>query len=467
MSSDMNTVHDWLNAHLTESVEELAQFLRIESVSTQPHHSRDVEKAALWLRNAFTAMGMSAELHPTGGHPIVLAEWRGAPPGAPTILIYAHYDVQPVEPLAEWTSPPFEPTVRDNRLYARGAADDKGQLWIHLMAIRAHMACHGALPVNVVILVEGEEEMGSKHLRPFIDAQCGRLAADCIVISDTPMFAEGIPSVLSSLRGMAYFEIRCQGPSSDLHSGQYGGAVRNPAATLSRILASLHGDDDTVAVRGFYDEVQNQAPADRARIRALPFDEELFKSEIGVTALAGEKDFEVLERLWKRPTCEVNGILSGYTGEGAKTVLPASAFAKVSFRLVPAQTPQEIERLLASHIAGLAADGVTTTVRMLHGGMPWSADVAGPAFDAAQRALTTAFGRAAVIAGSGGSIPIVRDLEDALGAPVLLIGFGLVGENAHAPNEWLSLNNFRLGAHAIAELFVELVQLPELAESHA
>jgi acetylornithine deacetylase/succinyl-diaminopimelate desuccinylase-like protein len=453
-------IHDWLDAHLSETLRDLCTFLEIESISTQPQHQKDVALAAEWLCEACRTIGMSAQVHPTEGNPIVVAEWRGAPEGAPTVLVYAHYDVQPVDPLREWISPPFEPTLRDDRLYARGAADDKGQLWIHIFTIRAYLACRHALPVNIVLLVEGEEESGSKHLLPFVRANRERFMADYIVISDTPMFAEGVPSVLASLRGIAYFEITCQGPSSDLHSGQYGGAVRNPATTLARIIASLHDSDGRIAIAGFYDSVPAMSIHERERIKALPFDEPQFIADIGVSALAGEEGFSTLERLWKRPTCEVNGILGGYVGDGAKTVLPASAMAKVSFRLVSGQTPQNVEGLLRAHLERLSSPGVKTTLRMLHGGMPWSGDAVDPAFGAAKRALGRAFGRPAVIGGSGGSIPIVGDLVEILNAPALLIGFGLPTENAHSPNEWLSVSNFRLGSHAISELYEELASKP-------
>ena len=436
--------------------DELHEFLRIPSVSARSEHAGDVRRAAEWVAAQCSAIGMTtSEVIDTPGHPVVLAEWRKAP-GKPTVLIYGHYDVQPPEPLELWTSPAFEPTVRDGKLFARGSVDDKGQLFLHLKALEAHLAARGTLPVNVIVLAEGEEEVGSQHLAPFIEAHVERLECDAVVISDSTMFAPGQPSILSSLRGLAYFEIRVRGPQSDLHSGMYGGAVVNPAMELARILATLHHMDGRIAIPGFYDEVKPFPVAVREQMRGLPFDEEHFRAEVGAPALGGESGYTVLERLWTRPTCEVNGLLSGYTGEGAKTVLPAHAMAKVSCRLVPDQDPAVIERLMDEHVQSVASAGVTVEVEHLHGGKPWRAELNGPIFDAARRALTAAFGREPVITGEGGSIPVVGDFQRLLHVPVLLVGFGLPGENAHAPDEWISIENFELGMRAMAALWDEL-----------
>jgi acetylornithine deacetylase/succinyl-diaminopimelate desuccinylase-like protein len=415
-----------------------------------------MQRAAEWLRASMRQAGLQAEIVPTPGHPVVLGEWRGAGKDAPTVLVYGHYDVQPVEPLELWKSPPFEPTVRDGRIYARGSVDDKGQLFLHLKAIEAHLKARGTLPVNMIVLAEGEEEVGSDNLADFIERNAERLRCDYVVISDSSMFAPGLPSILSSLRGLAYFEINVQGPAGDLHSGSYGGAVVNPAMALAKILATFFDEHGHIAIPGFYDSVREWEPKVREQIRALPFDEGNFQREVGAPALGGEKGYSTLERIWTRPTCEVNGLLSGYTGEGAKTVLPAKAMAKVSCRLVPDQTPQEIERLMKAHVERVAPKGVTVTVTPLHGGRPWRAELGGPLFDAARRALRTAFDRDPVIVGEGGSIPVVGDFERILGVPVLLIGFGLPGENAHAPNEWFSDENFTKGMRAIAALWDEL-----------
>jgi acetylornithine deacetylase/succinyl-diaminopimelate desuccinylase-like protein len=385
-----------------------------------------------------------------------VGEWRGAGPEAPTALIYGHYDVQPAEPLDLWHSPAFEPTIRDGKLFARGSVDDKGQLFIHMKALEAHMRVRGGLPLNVVVLAEGEEEVGSDHLAPFIEAHKAELASSACIISDSSMFAPGLPSILSSLRGLTYFQIDVTGPTTDLHSGSYGGAVINPAMALARILASMHDADGHVAIAGFYDKVRDWGDIARQQIRALPFHEDEFRAETGAPKLGGEKGFSTLERIWMRPTCEVNGLLSGYTGEGAKTVLPSRAMAKVSCRLVPDQDPSEIEALMQAHVKAVAPSGVTVTVRPLHGGRPWRAALDGPLYEAARKALKIAFDREPVITGEGGSIPVVGDFERILGVPVLLMGFGLPGENAHAPNEWLSMENFTKGMRAVAVLYEEL-----------
>jgi acetylornithine deacetylase/succinyl-diaminopimelate desuccinylase-like protein len=435
---------------------ELFDLLRIPSVSARTEHNADTASAAQWVADNLASAGLRATIHQTAGHPIVVGEWRGAGAAAPTILIYGHYDVQPAEPLELWDSPAFEPTIRDGKLYARGAVDDKGQLFIHMKALEAHLKVRGALPVNVVILAEGEEEVGSDHLAEFIEAHKAELACTGVVISDSSMFAPGLPSILSSLRGLAYFQIDLTGPTTDLHSGSYGGAVVNPAMALARILATMHDANGHVAIPGFYDRVRDWGDKARRDMSALPFDEEDFRAETGAPALGGEKGYTTLERIWMRPTCEVNGLLSGYTGEGAKTVLPSKAMAKVSCRLVPDQDPREIERLMQAHVARVAPDGVTVKVTALHGGKPWRAELDGPLYEAGRRALSAAFDKAPVITGEGGSIPVVDDFERILGAPVLLMGFGLPGENAHAPNEWLSMDNFTRGLRAVAVLYEEL-----------
>jgi acetylornithine deacetylase/succinyl-diaminopimelate desuccinylase-like protein len=447
---------DWLTAHSAEATQELFEFLRIPSISARSEHKGDTARAADWLAGKLKSAGLTAEVLPTAGHPIVLGEWHDAGPDAPTYLVYGHYDVQPVEPLELWTSPPFEPTVRDGRIYARGSVDDKGQLFLHVKALQAQLAANGKLPCNVILLAEGEEEVGSEHLAEFIEKNAKRLACDGVIISDSAMFAPGLPSILFSLRGLAYLQIDVTGPAQDLHSGSYGGAVVNPATALARIIASFHDDKRRIAVRGFYDKVVEWEDDVRAQIRALPFREEHFRGEAGSPALGGEGGYSTLERIWTRPTLEVNGLLSGYTGEGAKTVLPSKAMAKVSCRLVPDQSPDEIAALVTDHVRRMAPPEVTVTVTPLHHGRPWKAKLDGPLFEAGQRALTRAFGREPVLAGEGGSIPVVGDFQRILGAPVLLMGFGLPGENAHAPDEWMSVENFEKGMLAASALWEEL-----------
>jgi len=450
----MSDVHGYIDQHENRFTEELFDFLRIPSVSARSEHRSDTRRAAEWLAERMRGSGLDTVLHDTPGHPIVMGEWRGAGESAPTVLVYGHYDVQPPEPLEQWSSLPFEPVLRDGRIYARGSVDDKGQLYLHIKALEAHLRATGRLPVNVVVIAEGEEEVGSANLMPFVEQNRDRLAADAIVISDTTMIAPGIPTIGASLRGLAYFEIRVRGPATDLHSGSYGGAVANPATTLARIIASMHDGNWRVTIPGFYDNVM-LADDYAAQIRELPFDAEKFRSETGAPGLAGEAGYTTQERLWLRPTCEVNGLLSGYTGEGSKTVLPSHAMAKVSCRLVPDQDPERIQKLFVEHVTRVAPEGVHVEVEIMHGGKPWRARLEGPLYDAAARALEKAFGRPVVYAGEGGSIPIVPEFERILEAPVLLMGFGLPGENAHAPDEWLSLDCYRRGTHAAAALLDE------------
>jgi len=449
--SDLNEFFDANDSRIRD---ELFEFLRIPSVSAVSEHDGDVIKAAEWLKRSLQQAGLTGTIYQTPGHPVVIGEWRGAP-GAPTVLVYGHYDVQPAEPLDLWTSPPFEPTIRNGNIYARGSVDDKGQLFLHVKALEAHLKTRGKLPVNVVLIAEGEEEVGSDNLEQFVEAKKDLLACEAVVISDSTMFAPGQPSILSSLRGLAYFEINVKGPSVDLHSGAYGGAVANPATALAKIVASLHDENGHVAIEGFYDSVREWPAEVRKQMSELPFEEDTFLKETGSPETGGEKGFTTLERLWTRPTCEVNGLLSGYVGEGAKTVLPSKAMAKVSCRLVPDQTPNEIIKAMEAHVAKVTPKGVTATVKYLHGGKPWRAELKGPLYDAARRALATAFAKEPVIVGEGGSIPVVGDFERVLGVPVLLVGFGLPGENAHAPDEWMSEENFRIGMRAMAVFWDE------------
>ncbi|MFN8574070.1 MAG: dipeptidase [Gemmatimonadaceae bacterium] len=453
LSADLDR---YFGQHGERMQRELFDFLRIPSVSARTEHAPDVQRAATFVRDALVSAGMTAEVIATPGHPIVLGEWRQAGPKAPTYLVYGHYDVQPAEPLELWESPPFEPTIRNGKLFARGSVDDKGQLYLHIKALEAHLKVRGSLPVNIVVVAEGEEEVGSDNLADFVKANAKRLACDGVVISDSSMFAPGIPSILSSLRGLAYFQIDVEGPTVDLHSGSYGGAVVNPAMALARILATFHDEHRQIAIPGFYDRVRSWPDSVLQQMRGLPFNEGHFREETGAPSLGGEDTYSTLERIWTRPTCEVNGLLSGYTGEGAKTVLPSKAMAKVSCRLVPDQTPEEIEERMRAHVARVAPPEVRVTVTALHGGRPWRGELSGPLFDAGCRALEAAFGRAPVIVGEGGSIPVVGDFESILGAPVLLMGFGLPGENAHAPNEWMSVENFEKGMRAVAALWDSL-----------
>lgn len=454
----MNDPIDYAANERTRFYDELFAFLRMPSVSAKSDHDDDTRKTAEWVCGQMSDAGLSAEVMETEGHPVVLGEWRDAGPDAPTILIYGHYDVQPAEPLELWDSPPFEADIRDGRIYARGSADDKGQLFLHIKALEAHLKTRGTLPVNVVVLAEGEEEIGSPNLVPFVKEHADRLKAETVVISDSAMFAPGLPSLLFSLRGLAYFEIHATGPKGDLHSGAYGGAIANPANALAKLIGDLHDEEGKITIAGFYDDVAEPPAETLANIRSLPFDPDDFTAPQEVEPAGGEKAFSVLERLWTRPTCDVNGMLSGYTGEGAKTVLPSKAMAKVSFRLVPDQSPARVKELLQAHIAQATPPGIQFEVVELHGGRPWKADVGGPLFDAAANALERSFGARPVLAGEGGSIPIVIDFEEILGASAMLIGFALPGANMHAPNEWFATECFEKGIDTLIHLYDELAK---------
>ncbi len=452
----MSAALKFIDGELGRFRSELYEFLSIPSISAKSEHDADTRRAAQWLADRMGDAGLTSEVLDTPGHPIVLGEWRGAGDGAPTVLIYGHYDVQPPEPLDLWDSPPFEATERDGRIYARGSADDKGQLYMHVKALEAHLTSTGKLPVNVVVIAEGEEEVGSPNLVPFVEANAERLACDVVVISDTGMFAEGLPTLLFSLRGLAYYEIVVTGAKSDLHSGEYGGSVTNPGNALAAIIASMHDEDGRVTLPGFYDDVAEWDDETREQIRSLPYDDEEYRKELEVPALAGEKGYSTLERLWIRPTCDVNGMLTGYTGEGAKTVLPNKAMAKVSFRLVPNQRASKVKKMLEEHLKRVTPKGVTVELIEHHGGRPWKARVEGKFFDAAAEALEEAFGTRPVLAGGGGSIPIVVEFEEKLGAPALMVGFSLPGCNLHAPNEWLPIENYEKGIGALALLYEKL-----------
>lgn len=438
-----------------ERLAELKQLLEIPSVSTDPAHAQDVVRCAEHCRDALERIGFPAsELVETDGHPIVYAEWTGAE-GAPTVLYYGHYDVQPVDPVEEWTSPPFEPTVRDGKIWARGAADDKGQIFAHWKAWEAWFAETGGLPCNVKVLLEGEEEIGSEHLEPFIEENRSRLSANCVMISDSPMFSAEVPSLCYGLRGLCYMEIHVRGAKTDLHSGSFGGAVANPANALAEILESLTDHERHVAIQGFYDKVRPLSEEERAEFRKLPFNEVEFRQELGVPDLVGEAGFSTLERLWARPTLDVNGMISGFTGEGAKTVLPAKASAKVSMRLVPDQDPAEIADLFTRHVEDHAPEGVTVRVEALHHARPYIAPLDHPANRAAKRALAKAFGAEVVFTREGGSIPITVTFHRRLGVPSIMMGFGLPDQNAHAPDENLDLHNFHHGTLAAARFYRE------------
>lgn len=449
---------------ITTALEELKDFLRIPSVSARSEHRDDVRRAAEWVRDAATAAGLeNASLMETDGHPVVYADWTHAHT-APTVLIYGHYDVQPAEPLELWTSPPFEPEIRDGNIYARGAVDDKGQVHLHLKGIEALMAEEGKLPVNVKLIIEGEEEVGSPNLPRFVRENADLLACDAVVVSDTPMYDYDMPSITYGLRGLAYFEVTVRGANTDLHSGMFGGAVANPINALCRLIAGMKDDENRITLPGFYDSVQEVTPEERESLARLPYDREAFEQMIDIPSTVGEQGYTDLERLWARPTLDVCGIWGGYQGEGAKTVLPSEATAKISMRLVAHQNPADVAAQLRQYLERNAPEGVTVTMTDLHGGDPALTPTDTPAVKAGLAALREAFGTEPFLIRNGGSIPIVTDLENILGAPVVLIGFGLPDQNAHAPDEKMNVANYHRGIRTSA-LFLR--KYAELVDAEA
>src|SRR5689334_20575320 len=454
----MNEVVDYINVHRDRYVEELKQYLAIPSISALPEHAADTRRAAEWTADALRNAGLqNVRLMDTPGNPIVYGDWLGAP-GKPTILFYGHYDVQPVDPVNLWTSPPFEATVRDGEIYARGAADDKGQVFMHIKAVEAFMKQAGSLPVNIKFFIEGEEEVGSVHLDQFVRDHKQELAADVVVISDSPMFDRGVPSICYGLRGLAYFQVDVRGTKSDLHSGSFGGAVANPNMVLAQILSQMKDRSGRIKIPGFYDDVRDLTPEERDQWKRLPFNERRYAKELGAPKLFGETGYSTLERVWARPTFEVNGMLGGFTGEGAKTVIPAVAMAKVSMRLVPNQDPDKIAGLFEAHVRKVAPKSVEVKVTRMHGGHPWITSYDNPYVQAASRAIEQGFGKPPVFCREGGSIPVVFTFQEILGLPSVLFGVGLPDENAHAPNEKLDLANFHGGIIASAFLYDEVAR---------
>jgi acetylornithine deacetylase/succinyl-diaminopimelate desuccinylase-like protein len=454
----MDSVIDFINTHRDRYVDELKHYLAIPSISALPQHAADVKRCAEWSAEEMRRIGLqNVRLIETPGFPVVYGDWLSAA-GAPTILFYGHYDVQPVDPIDLWESPPFEATVRDGELYARGAADDKGQVFMHFKAIEAHVKQNGTLPINIKIILEGEEEVGSANLDDFVKGHKDDLKADVVVISDSPMFDRGVPSICYGLRGLVYFQIDLRGTKSDLHSGSFGGAVANPAMVLANVLAQMKDRGGRIKIPGFYDDVRALTEEERAQWKRLPFNEKRYAKELGAPRLFGESGYSTLERVWARPTFEVNGLLSGFTGEGAKTVIPAVAMAKVSMRLVPDQNPDKIAELFEAYVKKVAPKTVETKVTRMHGGKPWMTAFDNKYVQAAGRAIQKGFGQTPVFNREGGSIPVVATFQEILGLPSVLFGVGLPDENAHAPNEKLDLGNFHGGIIASAFLYDEVAR---------
>lgn len=440
---------------LKNALKNCKAFLEFPSISTSPSHKNDLHHCAEWLKNYLIEMGFKADLYPTAGHPAVIARWHKAE-GAPTVLLYGHYDVQPVEPLELWETPPFTPNIRDGYLYARGASDDKGQVFCHIWALRQLLEKDGKLPLNVTLLIEGEEEIGSPHLMDVVTEHQELLKADFGLVSDTPMFAPGMPSICIGLRGLTYMEMVVQSTTGDLHSGQQGGALLNPIHALAKMITQLKNDEGKIQIPGFYDDVLEMPAHLREQIAKLPFDEQAYQEELGATDLVGEKGYSTLERRWFRPTLDCNGIVGGYIQEGAKTVIPAKASAKFSMRLVPNQDPKKIEAMAKDYLKSIKPKGVTLTFIDHHGGHAYRVNPDHPVVDKAKAALKIAYGKDAVFQAEGGSIPVLPSMQAALGIDFILMGFNHSNDNIHAPNERFSLECFEKGiiaAHAFYSSF--------------
>ncbi len=437
-------------------LDELIEFLRIPSVSTQPERADDVKEAAGWLAAALERAGLeNVQVIPTGRHPMVYGDWLHAGENAPTVLIYGHYDVQPAEPLDLWESPPFEPDIRDEYIYARGSSDDKGQVYIHVKAVESYLQTSGRLPVNIRFIIEGEEEIGSDSLSAFVPENREMLAADTVVISDTAMIGKMRPTIVYGLRGMCYIMMDITGPGRDLHSGSYGGGVNNPINALARILARLQDDEGHILIPGFYDKVRPLSERERKILSAFPLDEAAWMEEAGVAQAWGEPEYTLVERLGARPTLDINGIVGGYTGAGSKTVLPSHAHAKVSMRLVPDQDPEEIRRLFVDYVNSLVPPGVRVRYTFRGGGAASVTSLETPAVKAAVVASQRVFGLEPVFMREGGSIPIVGQFQQELGADPVLLGFGLLSDNIHAPNERFYVPHYFKGIETIIRFLAE------------
>jgi len=448
----------YLEANKQRFLNELLELLRIPSVSADSTFKADVRRAAEYVREKLTAAGMdNAQLYETPGHPVVYAE-KIVDPALPTVLVYGHYDVQPADPYELWQSPPFEPTIRNERIYARGACDDKGQFYMHIKAIESMMATDG-LPCNVKVMIEGEEEVGSDHLGTFVAANRDMLKADVILISDTSIISNETPSLEIGLRGLSYVEVEVTGANRDLHSGVYGGAVANPINVLAKMIASLHDENGHITIPGFYDKVVDLSDAERAELAKAPFNLDEYKADLGIKDVEGEAGYSTNERTSIRPTLDANGIWGGYTGEGAKTVLPSKAFAKISMRLVPNQTPDEITELFTKHFTAIAPDSVTVKVTPHHGGLPYVTPTDSVEFEAAVKAFEDAWGKKPIPTRGGGSIPIVALFEQELGVKSILMGFGLDSDALHSPNESYGLFNFYKGIETIPYFYKNYAQL--------
>ena len=451
-----HATNEFVEKNKDRFLEELKIFLRIPSVSTLPEHAPDVQRAAQFVADSLKTAGLeNVEVIQTAKHPLVYADWMHAP-GKPTVLCYGHYDVQPPDPLELWTSPPFEPSIRDGNLYARGSADDKGQMYMHVKAVEALRAVNGTLPVNLKFLIEGEEEIGGESVAKYVAENPAKLKADVALVSDTALYAEGIPTLCIGLRGLVYTEIECRGAARDLHSGMYGGTAPNAVFALIELLSKMKEPNGRILIPGMYGDVEKPSPAEKASWESLPFSEaDFLKNEVGSKGLTGEKGYSVLEKVWARPTLEVHGIAGGFTGAGAKTVIPAKAVAKVSMRLVPRQDPEKIIAAYRKFVRDNTPMGVEMDVRVLSSGPAIMVNPDHPAINVAARAFKDILGRETVFVRSGGSIPIVGDFAKHLSIPTILMGFGLPDDGLHSPNEKYKVANYYSGIMTIAHFFEE------------
>jgi acetylornithine deacetylase/succinyl-diaminopimelate desuccinylase-like protein len=447
----MSAIDTYIQQHRPRLLDELKDFIRIPSISTLPEHKADVQRAAQFVAASLGRAGLeNIEIIPTAGHPLVYADWLHAP-AKPTVLCYGHYDVQPADPLELWVTPPFEPAERNGNLYARGAVDDKGQMYMHIKAIEALRAVNGTLPLNVKFLIEGEEEVGGASIAKYVAENPAKLAADVALVSDTAMYAEGIPTLCIGLRGLIYMEVKADGPARDLHSGLYGGAAPNAVYGLIQLLAKAKDANGVIRIPGIYDDVEEPAEAELESWKHLPFDEkEFLVKEVGSSTLTGEPDRSILERVWSRPTLEVHGIAGGFTAAGAKTVIPATATAKVSIRLVPRQDPDKVVAAFREWVAKNAPQGIRAEVRVLSASPGLVVNPDHPAIAVAARAFGEIFGKQTVFIRSGGSIPIVGDFASHLKIPTILMGFGLPDDGLHSPNEKYKIENYYLGIATVA-----------------
>lgn len=453
----MDDLFSFIDRHAPQFEHDLCELLRIPSVSADSKFHPEVRRASQWVAKHLEELGLATELIETIGHPLVYAETPDVP-GAPTVLVYGHYDVQPPDPLDQWISPPFEPTARNGNLYARGATDDKGQMFTHVASVQAWLAVRGKLPVKIKFLIEGEEEWGSKGINDYLSKPDARLklASDICVISDTCQFGPGQPAITYGLRGIVGFELTLTGPRQDLHSGTFGGAVTNPVNALCAMLAAIRDEQGRIRIPGFYDDVLPLTDRERKQLARLPFSEADFMKQLGVTGLSGEAGFTTLERRWARPTFDINGIYGGYQGEGGKTIIPAKAVAKFTFRLVPRQDPERIARSLEQFLRPLCPPGVTMSLLHQHGAQGVVVPLESPYMEAASQAIERGFGKAPVFIREGGSIPIVTAFSQRLGVDTLLLGWGLDDDNTHSPNEKFCLADFHRGIKASAALWEEL-----------